>query len=225
MSRSSLIALGYRELLEEIDHWFAQAVEAHPAVVPCRAGCSACCHGPFDISTADQLLLREGWRKLSEGAKHAVLIRARRQVSEMRAREPAWNPDSGIGGLGEERFDLLCEAMSLEPCPMLDEAGRCRVYDDRPMVCRMTGLGVATPAGRIIDNACPILDDFPAYRVLPPQFFDLETWEDAEMAYLDAAAAELSEQPATASYETTIAQAIVSFAAQESSSGNDDSIT
>lgn len=42
----------YAQLLARLDQWFA-AGRAAGGVVPCRGGCTACCHGPFDISVAD----------------------------------------------------------------------------------------------------------------------------------------------------------------------------
>ena len=35
----------------------------------------------------------------------------------------------------------------------------------------MIGIGMRTPAGRKIDNACPIQDRFPGYASLPPAVF------------------------------------------------------
>ena len=90
--------------------------------------------------------------------------------------------------LGEDRFDRLTDALADEPCPLLDEAGRCRIYADRPLVCRLIGLGMRTPTGRLIENACPIQDRFPGYAALAPAPFDLEAFEEGEVECLRAAA-------------------------------------
>lgn len=48
----------YRALLPILDRWFMTgSAHAGPGVVPCRAGCTACCLGPFDISPADARLV------------------------------------------------------------------------------------------------------------------------------------------------------------------------
>ena len=46
----------------------------------------------------------------------------------------------------------------------------------------MIGLGMRTPAGRMIENACPIQDQFPGYAELPPAPFELEAFEEVELA-------------------------------------------
>ena len=59
-------AEAWQSALERLDRWFSDARERLPGVIPCGPGCSACCHGPFDISVADALLLREGLAELPE---------------------------------------------------------------------------------------------------------------------------------------------------------------
>src|SRR5215212_2452390 len=97
--RVNPIAAGYRDLLQEIDRWFETTTNAHPGVIACRAGCSACCYGPFDISAADQLLLREGWLVLAADLRQSVLVRAADQVQTMQALAPGWNVEQGIVAL------------------------------------------------------------------------------------------------------------------------------
>ena len=86
----------------------------------------------------------------------------------MRDLEPDWSSPYAVDALGEDRFDRLTDALAAEPCPLLDAAGRCAIYADRPLVCRMIGLGMRTPTGRAIENGCPIQDRFPGYRSLSP---------------------------------------------------------
>ncbi len=205
---SSPVAGAYRDLLGTIDAWFASRSAALPGVVPCRAGCSRCCHGPFDISVADALLLRDAFHRLSPSMQAAVRGRAEGQVAKLQKMEPGWSGTS-LDGISEGRFDELAEALAEEPCPLLSEDGACLVYQDRPLICRMIGLGMVTPAGRVIENACPIAEEFPDYLVLPPQPFDLDTLEDLEVACLEAASVELFGTPTHSGFETTIAAVIV----------------
>jgi Fe-S-cluster containining protein len=197
----------YRSLLERLDEWFAQA-SASTGVLPCRAGCSACCHGPFDITVADVELLREGVAALAPEVRAEVTARAARLLAEMEAIEPGWRAPHAVADLGEERFDALIERFAEEPCPLLDDAGRCRIYQHRPLVCRLIGLGMITPIDRVIENACPIQDLFPAYAALPPQPFDLEALELEEIECQRAAARRLFGDAGWSEYETTIAAAI-----------------
>jgi Fe-S-cluster containining protein len=133
---------GYRDLLERLDEWFAHGRRAAPVAVPCRGGCTACCHGPFDISIADAELVSDAVSRLPAGDRDAVVRRAAALLARMRAIEPGWEPPYEVAPLGDDRFDRLSETLATEPCPLLDEAGHCRIYADRPLVCRLIGLGM-----------------------------------------------------------------------------------
>jgi Fe-S-cluster containining protein len=199
----------YRDLLVRLDSWFADASARNPGIIPCRSGCSACCHGPFDVSVADALLVKNAVAGLPAGVRADIQQRAELQVALMREREPGWQLDDGLAGIAEGAFDRIAESMGDQPCPLLDAAGACLIYRDRPMICRMMGLGILTPAGRVIENACPISGEFPRYQALMPQLFDLEAMEELEVASLEAASLALFSTPARPDFETTIALAIV----------------
>jgi Fe-S-cluster containining protein len=203
----------YRDLLGLLDRWFTEARERAGGVIPCRAGCAACCHGPFDISVADVELVREAVAALPPAVREEVGARARRQLGAMEAIEPQWTAPHAVARIGDERFDALIEQFADEPCPLLDPAGQCRIYSDRPLVCRLIGLGMITPLDRIIENACPIQEEFPAYAALPAAPFDLEALELGEMECQLGAARRLFGDSAAHGYETTIAAAIAGFGA------------
>ncbi len=188
----------YRTLLQDLDRWSDDVQRRHPGVVPCRAGCSACCHGPFDISALDAALVLAAVRSLPPEQQAEVMAVAHDQVEEMAGLEPHWKSPWDIAALGEDRFDALCDAMADEPCPLLDPEGRCRIYEDRPLVCRVMGVPMAT-AHDTLDNACPIIDLHPTYAALAPQPFDLAAFEQTEQRL----AAETSGQ------EITIAHLLV----------------
>jgi Fe-S-cluster containining protein len=196
-------ALQYRTLLERLDRWFEITAQTHPGVIPCRAGCSACCHGPFDITVADALLLREGLAQLPPQERAVVRERAERVLALMQEHAPDWGPPWDLRALGDDRFDGMAEALADEACPLLDDDGRCRVYAFRPLVCRLIGLPMMTAEGEILENACPIQDQFPTYAMLDPQLFDFGALQEQETPCLEAAArTTLTTDPG---YETTIA--------------------
>ena len=207
MVASPVVAL-YRDLLQQIDGWFAESATRAAGVIPCRSGCTACCYGPFDISVADALLVREAVARLPEEDQGEVNRMAGNLAGKMRMLEPGWNQSEGLRGISEESFDRLCDALAAEPCPLLGRDGSCRIYADRPLICRMMGLGMITPSGRVIENGCPIAADFPSYAALPLQAFPLEEWEESEAACLEAASVELFGTPAQAHFETTIALSV-----------------
>lgn len=199
----------YPALLATIDSWQAEARANHPGIIPCRAGCAACCHGPFDLSVADALLVRNAVRALPAPDKAEVRRRAQAQMDQMRGLEPSVAAPYDLGSLGESRFDLLVDSLEEEPCPALDDHGACRIYAARPMICRLIGLGVLTPDGQVVENACPIQADYPAYQQLPPQRFDLDAWDQADAPARLLASEELFGSSEYHEYETTVAGAIL----------------
>ncbi|HYC34011.1 MAG TPA: YkgJ family cysteine cluster protein, partial [Gemmatimonadales bacterium] len=199
---------GYRRLLERLDRWAREVAARHPGVLPCRTGCAACCHGPFDVTVADVELVRAGVEQLPPDARLEVVRRAKALFERLRAFAPDWRPPWDIADLGDERFDAMADALAREPCPLLGDDGACRIYASRPMVCRLIGIPLRSPAGRVIENACPIQEDFPRYAALPPQPFALEEFEVLEHECMRDAAARVLGDPDRWEYETTIAAVV-----------------
>jgi hypothetical protein len=197
----------YQVLLETLDAWTAAAHQRHPNVIPCRQGCTACCLGPFDISVADVLLLQQTVTDLPPDHRARLLNRADAAAARQRERAPDWEAPFDVRDLGEDRFDGLCDALEAEPCPCLED-GVCVVYAGRPAVCRMMGLGLASPDDRRVANGCPIQSEFPAYQALRAQPFDLPAFETTEEACLVEAGLTLFDAVDAAGYETTIALAL-----------------
>jgi len=178
----------YRTLLPTLDHWFARGLTtAGPGVVPCRAGCTACCFGPFDISPADARLVALAVAHLDEVPRAAVQQRADAQLARYREVLPAWGPPWDVTALGDEAFDELVETLAGLPCPALGDDGACVIYANRPATCRMIGLPMADEDGDVLENACPIQGDFPEYAALAPVPFDLEQFESEAEACDDVA--------------------------------------
>jgi Fe-S-cluster containining protein len=203
----------YLPILAELDRWQARAHEKHPGVIPCRTGCSACCHGPFDISVADVALLADAVASLPEPIRRQVRRGAAAQLARMTALEPDWAAPYDIATIGDARFDRISDTLADLPCPLLDELGACRIYPDRPMICRLMGLGLVSEVGDVIENGCPIQDRFPPYAALGPEPFPLDTWEMAEAEAKSAAAERLFGDAAFSEYETAIAAAITIWTA------------
>ena len=214
----SELSAKYRALLERLDDWTKQARVRNPGVIPCARGCTACCHGPFDVSAADVVLLLDGFAALAPDLQRRVLAQAKHITARIAVVEPAWQAPHDVGELGEVRFDALTTALADEPCPFLQD-GSCSIYADRPFVCRVMGLGLVTPDGECLPNACPIQADFPQYLSLPPQRFDLGGLERAERPCLAEAGGELFGHESAAPYETTIATALVDFADPDPEAG------
>ncbi|MEO8479173.1 MAG: YkgJ family cysteine cluster protein [Gemmatimonadota bacterium] len=201
--RDAAQELSYRRLLERLDHWFEAGVRsALPVAVPCRSGCAACCHGPFDISAADARLLGEAVAALPNPLADAIRIRANRQLEAGTTITTEWQSPWHVSSLSEDTFDVMCDALEQEPCPALDpESGACLIHADRPATCRLMGMSVRTPEGDLLDNLCPIQAQFPDYAALAPTPLDLMQFE------VDAAQMDL-EAMADGWHATTVAGAI-----------------
>jgi len=66
----------YLNFLQSIDEWFASILSRHADQMQCRRGCALCCHGLFDISLPDALLVTEGMMALPDRARVEVGARA-----------------------------------------------------------------------------------------------------------------------------------------------------
>jgi Fe-S-cluster containining protein len=101
--------------------WLQRAASAWAkpieAVSACRTGCSHCCQIPVTISLVEaQLLSRASGRVLSAPQ-----------------RSVRFTNESSIESLAAKEGQL--QAAPQAPCPFL-QAGRCSVYEMRPMACR-----------------------------------------------------------------------------------------
>lgn len=101
---------------KEVDEFVAE-VFSDPLVQklsPCRQGCSACCHTQVSITADEAELLA---RKINNGVSIDM------NLLEKQASVPA-----------DEYFSKL--SFAERKCVFLDENGACKVYADRPSVCR-----------------------------------------------------------------------------------------
>lgn len=103
---------------------FNEEVFTHPLVrqlSPCRGGCTHCCHSEVSITKDEALLLVNHIQEGGVEIDHASLE---------------------VQGDAGEKFMNLSYAQ--RKCVFLDETGLCKVYDDRPSVCR-TNAVIGTP--------------------------------------------------------------------------------
>jgi len=111
MSVSTGALARLRVHLAIVDGGVAPVVARYGAHISCRPGCSECCHQSFRVSEVEGALLRAGL------AAAAPTVRA--EIGERAARYEA--------GRGEA-------------CPVLDDGGRCQLYEHRPRICRKYGI-------------------------------------------------------------------------------------
>lgn len=108
-------AVTWRKRLEVhlriIDEGVAPVVRAYADAVQCAPGCSDCCHQTFRVSDVEGAYLREGLAAASPPIRADILARARDYAPDTRT-----------------------------PCPVLSDAGTCRLYPYRPRICRKYGI-------------------------------------------------------------------------------------
>lgn len=138
----------YRRILARVDAWYRSAKERHPEKVPCARGCRDCCLGLFDISLADRDLLREGLATTDPATRQDIEARAAAILAKLKALYPDLGPT--LDGWEEDEIDDLCDALGDVECPVLGPEGECRLYEHRPLTCRMAGVPVVDLSGAVV---------------------------------------------------------------------------
>ncbi len=158
-------------IFEQADHWFRRARAALLEALPCRDGCSRCCIGPFPITMLDVDELQRGMATLPTEKRAAILERAVRQTSTIRAAYPQLGDDRMLDGWSDHTIDELVSRFADLPCPALQNDGSCGIYSSRPVTCRTMGIPVET-AGTM-SGACDVQTSVPLIR-LPQSIRDEE---------------------------------------------------
>lgn len=105
---------------------FTDATSARrKADITCSAGCSSCCHAWLTVSAVEAHELIVALDGLADPAREAIRVRGAHELQRETAGE------------------------SPARCAMLDDDGRCGVYEARPLVCRTQGHALRYPSGVI----------------------------------------------------------------------------
>lgn len=137
----------YRDILDRADRHFAGVFEAQPQNLQCGAGCSLCCHGLFEIGSGDVPLLADGLAALHPMRRRRIIRKALAIVETYD--HPNLRECSGL------EKDAFFDRTDSTPCPSLDDAGRCMMYEHRPLVCRTFGLPIRE-GDRYIGDICDL---------------------------------------------------------------------
>jgi uncharacterized protein len=115
------------ELHAKIDAFFARAEARHGDDMQCRTGCSDCCRVRLTITGVEAAAIRD-------------------EVA-------GWPADRG-GGVAVPGAGAAADAAA-DRCAALDDAGRCRIYAARPIVCRSHGVPIRMRRGALpVIEAC-----------------------------------------------------------------------
>ena len=123
------------ELTEKIDAFFTRVVGRHGTDMQCSTGCSDCCHVRLTITLVEAAAIR---------AHVATWPSARRRnLANTGPGDPRGEPAGGSAPAGTDR------------CAALDPAGRCKIYEARPLVCRSHGVPIRMRQGGLpVVQAC-----------------------------------------------------------------------
>jgi Fe-S-cluster containining protein len=146
------ILLLYGQLLSSVDQWFDGCLASAPGRIECSRGCCHCCRGLFDITLLDACYLKSGFDKLDEGVKRKVREKAAERLEGIRALWPEFAPPYTINHRAEEEWQAIMPEGDETPCVLLDDQGRCLVYDHRPMTCRLHGIPLVDCSGEVMDG-------------------------------------------------------------------------
>jgi Fe-S-cluster containining protein len=110
----------YRRIVEAIDAEFARNRTLHGDRIHCGPGCAECCHHAFAITEIEAKDVARGVAALPDDLRRQI----ERQAAEY-----------------IERRLLRGERL---PCPAL-QAGRCSIYEHRPLMCHRFGMPLFNP--------------------------------------------------------------------------------
>jgi Fe-S-cluster containining protein len=158
----------YKSILGRADQHFTSVMQAQPQNLQCGAGCSLCCYGLFEIGSGDVPVLAEGLAKLHPARRKKIIRRAVEIVAK--SDHPNLRECEA-----EEKAAFFDRTQSM-PCPNLDDAGLCMMYEHRPLVCRTFGLPLRE-GRRYVGDICELnfASSSPAERMAAA--WNLE-WED-----------------------------------------------
>lgn len=152
------VLVQYCDLLAEVDTWFLKCSLAAGDQIACTRGCSACCRGLFDITLLDACLLNQGVMQLQTPVRDMVVSKARARLEQIKAANwPDFDAPWLLNRYPEDEWELVMPDEDETPCPLLGDDGLCRVYDNRPMTCRLHGIPLVDTSGEVLfDEWCSL---------------------------------------------------------------------
>jgi Fe-S-cluster containining protein len=148
------------ELTQKVDAFFARVAERHGTDMQCATGCSDCCHARLTITGVEAAAIRAlvaGWpaerrRGLAATGPGDPRSKLARAGAPAGGAGRAGDSPRGIAKNTGRAEDLAGER---DRCAALDPAGRCKIYEARPLVCRSHGVPIRMRQGGLpVVQAC-----------------------------------------------------------------------
>ncbi|MFA6957655.1 MAG: YkgJ family cysteine cluster protein [Thermoanaerobaculia bacterium] len=124
----------YRGILRHADAHFDEVRNRLGRHLECRLGCTGCCHGLFEIGGADVAMIADALRAADPSVRASLVTRSREILESFDA--PA------IRDCDTSEKQAFFERAGDVACPALDDDGACRIYENRPLMCRTFGLPI-----------------------------------------------------------------------------------
>lgn len=129
----------YRDMIATLDATVASLVEEYQSDMACKLGCSGCCIDGFKIRYVEALSVLKGFCDLPPNMAQIVLERLDNPTEE--------TSSEAYREVTQPQRDLIARTPATQlagkpitPCPLLNTAGACSIYEDRPALCRAFGL-------------------------------------------------------------------------------------
>ncbi len=133
----------YESLAESIEKAFKQISDSFPKEVRCRPGCSDCCYALFDITLVEAIYINKKFReKYSDEEREKILKEAEKADREIHVLKRKAFKEQKKGTPEVEIIGQM--AMAKVKCPLLNESRQCRLYEFRPLNCRVYGVPTQT---------------------------------------------------------------------------------
>ncbi len=129
----------YESLVKQVDDAFSNVESQFPDEVKCKNGCSDCCYAIFDLTFVEALYLKSKFNDQFKGKlKHEIITESNeidRKIYKLKKKIAQGSKTDRpeieiIANLSKEKVK----------CPLLDNDKKCRMYDNRPIACRVSGI-------------------------------------------------------------------------------------
>ena len=126
------------QALAAYDRYLAVMTGQGALAVRCAAGCAACCHeAPTGVQAVELLAIYERYREFSDFAElHNRACDLADKLTTLLAEQAPGEKQIDSSSPAAARA-LLAYRQQREPCVFLGSDSRCRIYDRRPIPCRM----------------------------------------------------------------------------------------
>jgi len=130
----------YEELQKRADRIFEEVKKRYPKEVRCKIGCTDCCYALFDLTLVEAMYINyQFFKNITDKKRQEEILEEANRIDRRVYKIKRKLFKEREKGVPTEK--ILEEASKIKmKCPLLDEEGRCILYEHRPVICRLYGL-------------------------------------------------------------------------------------